>query len=101
MNKLRPDLFEAPSYVVTCLERDMTAGDRHDHVLAVETRDPDGGETRWSTVEVIAAVRGGEHFVVAVEGRDERISIEPAICTRCATVTLSVSPGGTEIAPCA
>jgi hypothetical protein len=37
----------------------------HIHVLAVETRDPDGGQTRWTTRQVIAALRDGERFVVS------------------------------------
>ena len=94
----RPDPIDPPPYLVTCLEADLAAGEGHDHVVAVETRDPDGGQTRWVTVEVIAAVRDGERFVVD-GGR--QTALEPAICPGCATVTLSVGPGGAEVAPCA
>jgi hypothetical protein len=79
--------------MVTLLEEDRAAGEGHVHVVAVETRDPDGGQTRWPTVEVIAAVRDGARFVMG--GRDRaHASLQPAICPGCATVTLVVTPGG-------
>lgn len=96
----RPDPIDAPPYVVTCLETDRAAGEGHDHVVAAETRDPDGGQTRWVTVEVIAAVREGERFVVGDEG-SQRVALEPAVCPGCPTVTLAVTPGGPEVGPCA
>ena len=96
---MRSIASDVPPYVVTCLEQDSTAGAGHDHVVAVETRDPDGGSTRWRTVDVIAAARGGERFVVGkVEG--EPASLQPAVCPTCAMVTLMVSPSGAEVAPC-
>ena len=80
-----------PPYVVVRMERDDSAGAGHDHVMAVRTDDPDGGETRWTTVQVIEAVRDGERFVVDDgELRGETV-VEPAICPECATVTLTVA----------
>jgi hypothetical protein len=99
MRDVLPDPLDAPPYVVTCLEVDRGAGEGHEHVAAVETRDPDGGQTRWTTVQVIAAVREGERFVVG-DSDDARTSLEPAGCPRCSTATLRVSPGDVEIAPC-
>ena len=101
MYKLRSDLGTAPPYEVTCLEEDQAVEESHRHVVAVETRDPDGGQTRWSTLEVITALRGGELFVVSDGKADRAAALEPSICPACATATISVSPGGAEIAPCA
>jgi hypothetical protein len=85
-------LTDVPPYDVMCIERENSAGKGHDHVIAVETRDPDGGQTRWATVEVIAAVREGERFTV---GDEPTASLEPAICPACANVTLLLPQGAT------
>jgi hypothetical protein len=100
MHDLRTDPLDAPPYVVTCLETDPAAGAGHEHVVAIETRDPDGGQTRWATVEVISAIREGERFVVGDGNGDTAASLEPAVCAACSRMTLSVGPGGSEIAPC-
>ena len=97
MRDFHPDPLDAPPYVVTCLEVDREAGEGHEHVAAIETRDPDGGQTRWTTVQVIAAVREGERFVVG-DSDDAPTSLEPAGCPRCSTATLKVSPGDAETA---
>ena len=99
MQEIRPDPLDAPPYVVTCLEVDRAAGEGHEHVAAIETRDPDGGQTRWTTIQVIAAVREGERFLVGESG-DARASLEPAACVGCDTATLKVPPGGFKVAPC-
>jgi hypothetical protein len=91
-----PSVTDVPPYEVVCLERDASAGDDHDHVRVIETRDPDGGRTRWATVEVIAAVREGERFTVGEGGAG---SLEPGICPACASVTL-VAAGGVEVPAC-
>jgi hypothetical protein len=88
-----PTVGTVPPYEVTCWERGA-AGAGHEHVLAIRTRDPDGGETRWATLEVIAAVRDGETFVVA-----EDASVQPSVCPGCASVTLVVA-GSSELPPC-
>jgi hypothetical protein len=100
MHDLRPDQLDAPPYIVRCVEEDSAAGEGHEHVVAVETRDPDGGETRWSTVQVLAAVREGERFVIGDEADERLPSLVPARCPRCAIVTLSVSPSQADIARC-
>ena len=101
MRDVQVELSDAPPYVVTCLERDDAAGVGHDHVTAVETSDPDGGRTRWATVEVIKALLEGHSFVADEAGNHVDPGLAPSTCGRCGAVTLSVSPGGTEIAPCA
>ena len=100
MRDVRVELSDAPPYVVTCLERDGTKGG-HGHVVAIETSDPDGGSTRWATVEVIKALMEGQTFVADEDGNAADPVLAPSTCGRCGAVTLSVSPGGTEIAPCA
>jgi hypothetical protein len=89
---------ELPAYRVECLEEELSDG--HSHVAHVKTRDPDGGQTRWSTVQVIAAVRDGERFVVADDGQGGETVLDPAVCTRCAKVTLAVDPRAPAPAPC-
>jgi len=81
-----------PPYRVRCVQQDASGTDGHPHVSFIETRDPDGGQTRWTTVQVIAAVRDGERFVVADDGRGGETLLEPAVCSRCPTVTLAVDP---------
>lgn len=89
-----------PPNMVMCLEQAAWGPDGHPHVSFIETRDPDGHETRWSTVQVIAAVRDGERFVVADDGRGGETLLEPAVCARCPTVTLAVDPRGPAPARC-
>ena len=79
-----------PPYLVVELVRASDALPGHDHVVAVATRDPDGGETRWTTVEAIAAIRDGERFVAAEDGLGGETIVEPSICPACPTVTLVV-----------
>jgi hypothetical protein len=98
MRDVRTDPLEAPPYLVTCMETDAAAGGGHNHVVAIETQDPDGGQTRWSTVQVIAALREGERFVVGDE--QARASLERAVCPDCGTVSLKVPPGNFTVAPC-
>ena len=52
---------EVPPYEVGCLDIEgASKASGHRHGVAVETRDPDGGSTRWSSVQVIAAIEDGE-----------------------------------------
>ena len=81
---------EAPPYVVVRLDQDLEAAAGHDHVIAVETRDPDGGSTTWRSTDVIGAIRGGERFV-ADEGRDPESVLEPALCPKCPRPTVKVA----------
>ncbi|HET7646310.1 MAG TPA: hypothetical protein VFM03_07470 [Candidatus Limnocylindria bacterium] len=88
---LRGAVEELPAYHVCGIQRDRARQvEGHDHVLFVETRDPDGGQTRWRCVDVIAAMRDGERFVLG-EGEDRR-QLEPALCTACAFATVRVIP---------
>ena len=92
-------LEDAP-YAVVCLSDEPNAGSGHDHVAAIETRDPDGGSTRWTAIDVIAAIRDGERFVVSDDGRGEEALLEPGICPACSRVTLVVDPTVTRPAAC-
>jgi hypothetical protein len=88
MVEIRPrSSGEGPPHVVVRIERDPPAGAGHDHVFAVETRDPDGGSTRWRSSDVIAAIREGERFVVEDEHGRESV-LEPALCPVCPRVTV-------------
>jgi hypothetical protein len=89
-----------PPYIVTCVDQEASGPDGHPHTSFIETRDPDGGQTRWSTVQVIAAVRDGERFVVADDTRGRETLLEPAVCTRCPIVTLAVDPRAPAPPPC-
>jgi hypothetical protein len=92
---------ELPPYEVVCLETDSAAGaDGHDHVTAVETWDPDGGRTRWTLVQVIAAVREGEAFRAGTGSDGQAVALEPAVCPRCPLATLVVDPPEARPAPC-
>jgi hypothetical protein len=84
---LRPT-GEAPPYVVVRYYQDPEAAAGHDHVTAIETRDPDGGTTRWRSIDVIAAIRGGERFVVEDDGHGRESILEPSLCLVCPRVTV-------------
>jgi hypothetical protein len=88
--------MEAPQRVI-CLDLDVrlsAAG--HHHALGVETRDADGSRRRWSSVQVIGAVRDGARFVI--EDAPEA-SLEPGLCPICPFVTLRVE-GPAQLASC-
>ena len=81
---LLPD--DWPPYVVVSVGRDPDAGEGHDHVVAIDTRDPDGGETQWRSQEVILAIRDGERFVVDGDGGAQ---LQPGACPACGRTTLT------------
>ena len=66
----------------------------HEHVRFVDTVDPDGGQTRWTAIDVIAAIRAGERFVVGRGGPES--SLVPSVCPVCPVVTLDVEPSGSH-----
>jgi hypothetical protein len=81
---------QLPPYSVLRVHLDEArAADGHRHVDYVETVDPDGGETRWTSVEVIAAIRDGERFVLDEGEGHERL--EPTLCPRCPMATLEAT----------
>jgi hypothetical protein len=83
---------EVPPYVVRRVETDPAAAAAgHHHVSGVDTVDPDGGETHWTLVQVIAAAREGERFVMGGEGGQAE-DLEPSACPRCRLVSLSAHP---------
>lgn len=84
---------ELPAYRVVCLETDAAAeADGHDHVTSIETWDPDGGRTRWTLVQVVAAVRDGELFHAGKSADGQAGVLEPAVCPHCPVATLGVDP---------
>ena len=86
-----------PPYVVLSVERDAAAeAGGHSHVVGLTTRDPDGGETRWTLVQVIAAIRDGERFLMGGGGGGQSAVIEPAVCPQCPFATLIVEPTAAE-----
>ena len=97
---LPPPAESTPPYLVLCLSDDPGAPAGHDHVAAIETRDPDGVNTRWTAIDVIAAIRDGERFVVDDDGRGEEALLEPGVCPACSLVTLVVEPGVKRPAGC-
>ena len=62
----------------------------HDHVKYVETQDPDGGRTRWSMEQIIAAIRSGERFATIVKP-ESYVTIDP--CPKCRLMTIQVERG--------
>lgn len=79
-----------PPYSVDCVEVDASAEALgHHHVTAIGTTDPDGGQTRWTLVDVIAAVRDGERFIVAGDG-GQAAELGPTVCPRCHMSTLTI-----------
>ena len=88
------------SYKVLCIEAEAGQAEGHDHVRFVETRDPDGAETRWKSVDVIAAIRDGAEFVIADDAGGRRTILEPAVCPNCALATVSADPPAARPARC-
>jgi hypothetical protein len=92
---------EVPPHEVACLDMDRELeASGHRHVTFVETRDPDGGLTRWSCVQVIAAIEDGERFVVAEDGHGAMTLLEPARCPACDVATLVTDPADAQPGPC-
>ena len=92
---------EVPPYEVGCLDIEgESEASGHRHVTGVETRDPDGGSTRWSCAQVIAAIEDGERFVVAEDGRGALTLLEPARCPACPMPTLVTDPAHAQPGAC-
>lgn len=94
---------DLPPYSIRCAEMDPVAeANGHRHVVEVRTDDPDGGETRWTLVEVIAAIRDGERFMLGGDARGQAVAIEPTVCPRCHVTTLAVTYSDLErrFTPC-
>ena len=83
---------DLPPYAVVLVQYEDLA-DGHEHVASVETLDPDGGQTRWTAVELINAIRAGERFVVTIGGAATGATLEPAICPVCPLVTVNYRSG--------
>lgn len=93
----RPD--ELPPYTVLCVQLRPT-GDAHEHVHAIETTDPDGGNTRWEPAEVIAAIRAGERFVLFDDGHGSEVLLAMTRCHACPTTVLAPDRPGIELPRC-
>ena len=92
---------ELPPYEVACIELDTRLDAvSHPHVTFIQTRDPDGGRTRWSRDQALAAMRHGERFVVATGGNGPPALMEPGLCPRCPFFTLLVDPPEGLPTPC-
>jgi len=94
---------QLPPYSVRCIDLDPVAeADGHHHVTAIETWDPDGGEARWSLVQVIEAVRDGEQFMVTEGDGGQAVELAPSVCPRCSMATLSLEAEGPDVSlkPC-
>ena len=87
-----PEQRDLPPYAVVLVQYEDLA-DGHEHVSYVETLDPDGGQTRWTAVDLINAIRAGERFVVTIGGAATGAILEPAICPVCPLVTLNYRSG--------
>jgi hypothetical protein len=78
---------------VWCLETDGGGEpDEHRHVVALEASRADERRQRRTTVQVIAAIRDGELFVVGDGGRGQAAVLEPSVCPRCHRATLVTHP---------
>ena len=92
---------ELSPYEVACVELDPRLdATSHPHVAFIETRNPDGGRTRWSREQALAAIRQGERFVVVTGGNGMRVLMQPGLCPRCPFFTLLVDPPEALPPPC-
>lgn len=72
------------------LETEPAAGsDDHRHVVALETVDAAGRTFRWTLVQVIAAMRDGERFVLGGSTAGQAAALEPTVCPHCSRATLT------------
>jgi len=86
MSEARAPADEMPPYeVVNIGYADVSDG--HEHVAFIETKDPDGGETRWAWLEVVGAIRAGERFVAASTGGKAAAILELSVCPVCPAAT--------------
>jgi hypothetical protein len=91
-----------PTHQVLCIGWDRgRAADDHEHVRFVDTRDPDGSETRWNWIDVVSAIRDGAEFVVAADPGVRRAVLEPTLCPKCSLATLDVHPTTARAESCA
>ncbi len=87
------NLDQAPPYEVLLITVDPAlVADGHEHVVSVDTQDPDGGTTRWTPAEILTALGDGAEFVVADDGAGRRTRLAPSTCPICPTTTLGIRP---------
>ena len=89
-----------PPYEVLLIELDANAhAEGHEHVTVVDTSDACGCHARWTSVQVIAAIRDGAQFIVGADGDNRRAQLTPALCPVCPFATLVVAPQGRRSIP--
>lgn len=81
-----------PPYEVRCVEVAEAGADGHEHVVAIGTTDPDGGETRWPLRDVLSALQGGERFITLASPEDEPAELRQARCPLCSEASLKTDP---------
>lgn len=93
----------AEPHRVWCVELDDAAEPTaHRHLVALEASGADGVRYRWTIVEVIAAIREGELFIVG-EGEGEQAAVlEPSVCAVCRRATAITHPAAAldDVARC-
>jgi hypothetical protein len=92
MTATSADATEVPPYEVRCVELMAAGGDGHQHVVAIGTTDPDGGETRWQLADVLSALRDGEQFITAPSAYDAPAELSPARCPICSEPSVRTDP---------
>ena len=83
---------EVPPYEVRCVELAAAGADGHEHVIAVGTNDPDGGETRWRLADVLAALQDGERFITPASSYDGTAELKAAPCPLCSEASVKTDP---------
>lgn len=90
-----------PPYEVLCVGLDSAERrDGHRHIALAETRDPDGGQTRWAERELLAAIQTGDRFLVATDDQGHETRLDAGSCTRCGATTVTVEPPGAHVTQC-
>lgn len=87
-----------PPYEVICVQfDDLGTMQGHRHLRSVDTRDQDGGRTRWNVSDLLAALRDKERFVV---GGSEATTLAVGLCPACPFMTLKFDPPGAAVPAC-
>ena len=100
MDQNTDQLGTTQPYEVLLIELDATGhAEGHEHVTVVDTSDACGCHARWTSVQVIAAIREGAEFIVGADGDHRRAHLAPALCPVCPFATLVVAPLGRQSIP--
>ncbi len=86
-----------PPYEVICAQfDDLGTAQGHRHLRSVDTRDQDGGLTRWNVPDLTTALRDKERFVVS--GSDATLAV--GLCPACPFMTLKFDPPEAFVPAC-